>query len=118
VRDALGLLLAVVSRHVQPSEDYRRPDQTALQSAIYVKPANGCGGAGVVRLERPDADALAQARNHDPADSYLIQRAVRPLRLDGDDGCERPAYLPLGWCPGEPKLFWGHPPAAVGPPPS
>jgi hypothetical protein len=91
-------------------------------ASVYIKPANGYGGRGVVRLDQPDDAALARglaaARHHDPTDAYLIQRAVRPPLLDTDDGSARPAYWRLFWCLGELTMFWWQPQQAVGPAPS
>ncbi len=80
---------------------------------VYVKPANGFSGRGVVRTDRTDADGLAAAvrtaREADRNDACLIQRAVRPPRLTCDDGLERPAYWRLLYCLGELIPFWWAP---------
>jgi hypothetical protein len=79
----------------------------------YVKPANGFSGRGVVRADRTDADGLAAAlrtaREADRNDTYLVQRAVRPVRLRCDDGAERPAYWRVLYCLGELVMFWWGP---------
>lgn len=78
--------------------------------AVYVKPANGFGGKGVVRVERPEPAALAAAvavcRGHDRRDRLLLQREVRCPRLACEDGVERPAYWRILWCHGEVLPFW------------
>jgi hypothetical protein len=83
----------------------------------YVKPANGFCGRGVVRVDRTDPDGLAAAvraaRDGDPNDTYLVQRAVRPPRLACDDGAERPAYWRVLYCLGELIPFWWGPAGAT-----
>ena len=77
---------------------------------VYVKPANGFSGVGVVRVDGTDAagltTALTAARNHDRRDAYLIQQEVRPPVLMGDDGAERPAYWRVLSYLGELTPFW------------
>jgi hypothetical protein len=77
---------------------------------VFIKPANGFCGRGVVCAERTDPEALAAAltaaRNHDRRDTFLLQREVRCLRLAGDDGVERPAYWRVLYCMGELLPFW------------
>jgi hypothetical protein len=77
---------------------------------VYVKPANGFSGNGIVRIEYADADsfvnALRAGRNYDRRDTYIIQREVRPPSLRGDDGIERPAYWRVLYCLGELIPFW------------
>jgi hypothetical protein len=79
-------------------------------ACVYVKPANGFAGRGIVRTERTDpeglAAALAQARRYDAGDTYLIQREVRPPLLSCEDGCQRPAYWRILYCMGEWIFFW------------
>ena len=85
---------------------------------VYVKPANGFSGFGVVRVDRTDADglaaALAAARNHDRREAYLIQREVRPPRLPCDDGAARPAYWRILSYRGELTPFWWSSQESVG----
>jgi hypothetical protein len=74
-------------------------------SKVYIKPANGFSGRGVVRVDNADANdiaaALASARNYDRRDTYLVQREVTvPLLRDGE-GAERPAYWRILYCLGE-----------------
>lgn len=80
------------------------------ETRVYVKPANGFGGRGVICTDRVDPDGLAavvaEARNQDRRDAVLIQRAVRCPRLAGDDGVERPAYWRVLYCLGELFPFW------------
>jgi hypothetical protein len=77
---------------------------------VYIKPANGFGGRGVVAVagheENALAAALGAARNADPQDAVLIQRAVSCPRLKCDDGVERPAYWRVLYCLGELHAFW------------
>jgi hypothetical protein len=75
-----------------------------------VKPANGFGGRGVVRVERPEPGTLAAVvagvRGQSGRDAVLIQRAVRCPPLTADDGGERPAYWRVLYCLGELLPFW------------
>ena len=86
-------------------------------ACLYVKPANGFSGRGLVRAERTDPDSLAAAirtsRNSDRNDTYLIQRAVKPPRLKCDDGVERPAYWRVLYCLGKLIPFWWGPSDAM-----
>lgn len=88
------------------------------EARVYIKPANGFGGHGVVCTDRVDPEGLAgvvaEARNRHRQDAVLIQRAVRCPRLTGDDGIERPAYWRLLYCLGELFPFWWHH-AEIGP---
>jgi hypothetical protein len=88
-----------------------RLDEPATR--LYIKPAHGCCGLGVVRLERPTpervAAALAEARRFDPADTYLVQTEVRPPWLRCSDGVSRPAYWRVLHCLGELTPFWWQP---------
>jgi len=101
------------------AEERRRLRLDEPGARVYVKPANGFSGHGVVRVERTDSDgfktALAAARNHDRREAYLIQREVRPPRLACDDGRERPAYWRILSYLGELIPFWWGSQAAVGP---
>ncbi len=79
-------------------------------ACVYVKPANGYNNRGVIRVENATPDslsaALVQARQYDPHDTFLIQRAIRPPLLMGEDGLSRPAYWRLLHCLGEWTMFW------------
>jgi hypothetical protein len=77
---------------------------------VYLKPANGFSGNGIVRVDITDADsfarALATARNFDRRDAYLVQREIRSPVLKCQDGIERPAYWRILLCMGELMPFW------------
>src|SRR5260370_20605708 len=94
-----------------------RLDEPATR--LYVKPAHGCCGEGVVRLDRPTpervAAALAEARRFDPADTYLVQTEVRPPWLRCGDGVSRPAYWRVLHCLGEVTPFWWQPAEFLAP---
>jgi hypothetical protein len=85
---------------------------------VYVKPAKGYNGLGVVRVENATPDrlsaALLQARQYDPYDTLLIQREIRPPLLLGEDGLSRPAYWRLLYCLGEWTMFWWQPAERLG----
>src|SRR5439155_20884393 len=86
---------------------------------VYVKPANGFAGHGIVRVDHPTPEALtaalAAARRHDPRDSYLVQREVLYPALACADGVERPAYWRIIYCLGEVLPFWWQAQDRVGP---
>jgi hypothetical protein len=99
-------------RPLTPAERGRlRLDEPGARA--YLKPANGFGRRGVVRVDRPDpaglAVALAYARNFDRHDTFLLQREVRCPRLADADGAERPAYWRVFYCLGELIPFWWSP---------
>jgi hypothetical protein len=81
-------------------------------AGLFIKAANGFGGHGVIRVERPDEEgirsALAAARAHDSTDTYLLQREVRPPALLTEDG-PRPAYWRVLHCFKEWTVCWWHP---------
>ncbi len=80
-------------------------------ACVYVKPANGFCGRGVVRT---DAAGLADAlRRIEGNDTCLVQRAVKPPRLVCDDGAERPAYWRVLHCLDELMPFWWGPADAM-----
>ena len=92
------------------AEERRRLRLDEPGARVYVKPANGFSGFGVVRVDRTDPDgleaALAAARDHDRREAYLVQREVRPPLLACDDGRERPAYWRILSYLGELTPFW------------
>jgi hypothetical protein len=79
---------------------------------LFIKPANGFGSKGIVRVERTDEEgiraALAAARCHDPGDAYLLQREIQPPMLLSEDG-PRPAYWRVLHCFQEWTVFWWQP---------
>ena len=81
-------------------------------SALYVKPANGFGSAGVMRIENCNQEqlqsAVSEARQLHPDDAILIQHAVSCPRLRSEDGVERWAYWRIVHCMGEQVPFWWH----------
>jgi hypothetical protein len=86
---------------------------------VYVKPANGSCGRGIVRVDRPTPQsvraAVAQTRQFDPDDTSLVQTEVRPPWLTCGDGECRPAYWRVLSCLGEVTAFWWQPPAGLRP---
>jgi hypothetical protein len=97
-RRGLGVPETVVLRRWNAGRPLTKAERSRLRldapgAQVYVKPANGFGGKGVVRTGPENlATAIAAARGHDPNDSLLIQREVRCPLLECDDGVERPAY--------------------------
>jgi hypothetical protein len=88
-----------------------------LGASVFVKPANGFGGQDVTRIDVTTPEALAAAiagaRNCNRAETYLVQRAVRWVRLRADDGAERPAYFRILHCLGDFLAFWWDPQAVA-----
>jgi hypothetical protein len=88
---------------------------------VYLKPANGFGGTGVVRVSGTDealSAALAAARQREPDETFLLQREVQPPLLACEDGTARPAYWRVLFQAGEVFPFWWAPQERVGPAPS
>jgi hypothetical protein len=111
----LGVPDTILVRPWAPDRPLTRPERARLRldepgARVFIKPANGFGGRGVVRAERSDAKTLAAAfaaaRHHDRRDTYLVQRAVRCPRLECDDGVERAAYWRVLYCLDELIPFW------------
>jgi hypothetical protein len=79
---------------------------------LFVKPANGFGSAGVVRVEQCSLDQLrnvvAEVRERCSGDSLLIQKEVTCPRLHSIDEVDRCAYWRLVYCMGELIPFWWH----------
>ena len=79
---------------------------------LYVKPANGFGSTGVMRIENCTQERLQSAvnetRQRHPNDAMLIQKAVTCPRLRSEDGVERWAYWRIVHCMGEQVPFWWH----------
>ncbi len=81
-------------------------------STCFVKPANGFGSSGVIRVENCTTERIREAvgkvRQRHPADTMLVQRAVTCPRLRAEDGSELMAYWRLVYCMGEIIPFWWH----------
>jgi hypothetical protein len=93
----------------------------SADQCVYLKPANGFAGDGVVRVAGTDeslAAALVAARQRDPNETYLLQRQVRPPLLECEDGGARPAYWRVLFQLGELVPFWWAPQESVAPRPS
>jgi hypothetical protein len=124
LRHGLGVPPTVLLRPWVPDRPLTEPERALLRldepgARLYIKPANGFGGRGVVRVERTDPDgvlaALTQARQADRQESYLVQREVRPPLLPCEDGRERPAYWRVLCCLGEWLPFWWTPADRLAP---
>jgi hypothetical protein len=123
-RRGLGVPETVLRRPWAPDRPLTAAEAARLGldepgAAVFVKPANGFGGRGVVRTEAAQvSEVLTALREQYPHDTLLVQRAVACPRLHCDDGSDRPAYwrvlyclgdlLPLWWCgqdcePGRPS---------------
>lgn len=77
-------------------------------AGYFLKPANGFGQRGVVRVDNPEKlfPVLAAARKECAGDTFLIQREVCSPWLRCDDGADRPAYWRVWHCFGELIPFW------------
>jgi hypothetical protein len=118
LRHGLGVPPAVLIRPWTANRPLTAREQATLRlhepgARVYIKPANGSAGRGVVRVERTDPEgleaALADARQLDRHDTYLIQREVSSPLLACEDGCARPAYWRVLHCLGEWTVFWWQP---------
>ena len=116
-RRGLGVPETVVLRPWAPDRPLTPAERARLRldeagARLFVKPANGFGGKGVVRVERTDpeglAAAVAAARGPNRTDTYLLQREVRCPRLECADLVDRPAYWRVLYCLGELIPFWWH----------
>lgn len=124
LRRGLGVPATVLARPWSAERPLTGREKLALRldepgARVYVKPANGYAGKGILCVERPDAASLAAAldtaRNYDRRDTYLIQREVCPPLLECEDGRARPAYWRVLHCLGEWTLCWWAPQGRVGP---
>jgi hypothetical protein len=125
-RHGLGIPATLIVRPWSPV----RPLTVAERSRVgldqpgkkaYLKPANGFAGQGVVRLDGSDealSAALAAARQHEPDETFLLQREVRPPLLACEDGVARPAYWRVLFQMGEVMPFWWAHQDCIGPAPS
>ncbi len=118
LRHGLGVPSTILFRPNSPDRPLTANERRALQAdepgaGLFIKPANGYGGRGVVSTTGADSEAfvraLAAARQYDAHDTYLVQRAVRPPLLRCDDGVERPAYWRVLGCLGDLIPFWWSP---------
>jgi hypothetical protein len=126
LRRGLGVPATVIIRPWIPDRLLTSAERTYLRldepaARVFIKPANGCGGRGIVRCDQTDPDsllaALAAARNHDRSDAFLIQREVRTPRLMCEDGVARLAYWRVLYCLRELFPFWwSHDETVVGRP--
>jgi hypothetical protein len=117
-RHDLGSPPTVLIRPWTPERDLTASERWHLRldepgTRLYIKPANGSCGRGVIRVDRPTPQrvtaALAEARRFDPADTYLVQTEIRPPWLRCSDGVSRPAYWRVLHCLGELTPFWWQP---------
>jgi hypothetical protein len=124
LRHGLGVPPAVVIRPWAAGRTLTPAQRDALRlhesgAGVYIKPAHGYAGRGVVYVGHTDPQtieaALASARECDRGDAILVQRAVCPPLLPCEDGVDRPAYWRVLHCLDEWMLFWWQPQDRVGP---
>jgi hypothetical protein len=126
VRHGLGVPATLVVRPWSPLRPLTAAERLRMGLAdssqnVYLKPANGFAGKGVVRVEGTDealTAALATARRQEPSETILLQRAVLPPTLTCEDGVARPAYWRVLFQHGDVLPFWWEPQERVGPGPS
>ncbi|MCU0493545.1 MAG: hypothetical protein MUD01_18315 [Chloroflexaceae bacterium] len=94
----------IVWRSWQPARDLTIAERDMLGTRIVCKPAGGSGAGGVVLDFAGTAAALAEARDYDPDDHYLLQEFVTPLELDG-----KPAWFRVYNCFGRIFICFWHP---------
>lgn len=58
-------------------------EKIKLGTPLVIKPALGYGQLGVIREARGSIREIAQARNFDPTDNFLLQEKIIPVDLDG-----------------------------------
>ena len=75
-------------------------DLDSLGDSFTIKPAHGGGGAGVV-TEATSLSQVLAARQEYPADKYLLQAHIVPVRLDS-----RPAWFRVIHCAGQVYPCW------------
>jgi hypothetical protein len=75
-------------------------DLAPLGECFSIKPAHGGGGDGVIIEARSPEEVMA-ARQQFPADKYLLQTRVRPIRT-----VQRPAWFRVLYCAGEIYPCW------------
>jgi hypothetical protein len=118
VRHELGVPPTVLVRPWAADRELTQQERWELRldegaTRVFIKPANGSCGRGVVCVDHPTPQriqaAVAEARRFDPADTYLVQTEVRPPWLICNDGKCRPAYWRVLSCLGELSAFWWQP---------
>jgi len=74
----------VVVRNWEPAA-FRLPDKEKRKIGIpfVIKPALGYGQLGVIRDARGTIREIAQARNFDRGDNFLLQEKITPIELEG-----------------------------------
>jgi len=90
--------IVLPSFHDRPALDPL--DLAPLGGSFSIKPAHGGGGDGVI-IEASSADEVTAARRQYPADMYLLQTRVRPIRAGA-----RPAWFRVLYCDGELYPCW------------
>lgn len=103
-RVGLAMPRTLLWRPEQPSRDLTAAEQAYLGRRIVCKPARGSGSGGVVLGMEPSAAALADARDYDDEDTYLLQEFVEPIDLEG-----RPAWFRVYNCFGKVMACFWHP---------
>jgi hypothetical protein len=125
-RRGLGVPATLIVRPRAPHRplttvERRRLGIDALGQNVYLKPANGFAGDGVVRTAADDESltaALVAARHRDPDETVLIQCEISTPSMKCDDGVARPAYWRVLYQAGTVMPFWWQPQSRIGPAPS
>lgn len=100
---------SVVLRSWVPDRELTAEERKRVGDRVVIKPAKGWGFQGVVLDSTGDIEAIAQAREFDRTDDYLIQRQIEWTRLPDDEGIMRPAWWRCYYVFGEIIPCWWDP---------
>ncbi len=100
-KEGMPLPPTVILRRDQPDRDLTPEERMRLGDRCVIKPSFGEATKGVKLNVNPTLDVIANARNYNRKDDYLIQRMMTWGRLGG-----RPAYLRGYNVLGHRSLLW------------
>jgi hypothetical protein len=95
----------VVIRNWEPSRRLTMEEREKLGLPIVIKPATGYGQRGVrIVREKLSLPEMAEARNFDPGDHFLLQEFVEPETMEG-----KPVWFRIFFLFGELFPCWWNP---------